>query len=282
VNSSLDAMQMGNEIPRGGILIAKLFGIACEAIGRHAIWKRVERLTPQEARSAVRRLERLDATRLPFAATVQEEKWYWMASTEESLQGTRLQDLLREIGVGGPRTWEITRQQIMLLLGGKGSILREGAAHFDALSEYARHPYAEKRPPPEPLSAYISRTSARITDGIVQSRFKDEDMRMQNALLTVALGLRAYRVEHGSYPSSLDALIAGGYLLRLPNDPFALSGPVHYRCVSADKYLLYSVGPDGVDDGGKPIQDKHPDGTVKPWMAPDSKGDFVLGVNNRY
>jgi hypothetical protein len=36
---------------------------------------------------------------------------------------------------------------------------------------------------------------------------------------------------------------------KLPDDPFG-HGPFIYRCVE-DRFLLYSVGRDGIDDGGK-------------------------------
>jgi len=50
------------------------------------------------------------------------------------------------------------------------------------------------------------------------------------------------------------------YLKSIPNDPFVEKKPLIYK-KTAKGYLLYSVGPDGVDDGGKPVFDskyKHP------------------------
>ena len=67
------------------------------------------------------------------------------------------------------------------------------------------------------------------------------------------LALRAYRLEHGAYPATLAALTPA-YLKQIPNDPFAASGPLHYKR-QGSKYVLYSIGPDGKDDGGKPIFD---------------------------
>jgi hypothetical protein len=96
---------------------------------------------------------------------------------------------------------------------------------------------------------------------------------MQNALLLVALALRAHRAERDYYPADLVELVAGGYLSRLPDDPCALSGPLRYRRLAGgDKYLLYSVGADGKDDGGKPGRQRH-------LLEEGARGDFVLGVN---
>src|SRR5262249_28006200 len=54
--------------------------------------------------------------------------------------------------------------------------------------------------------------------------------------------------EHGAYPKEL-AELAPKYLTQVPEDLFS-GKPLIYR--PADKgYLLYSVGTNGVDDGGQ-------------------------------
>jgi len=64
-----------------------------------------------------------------------------------------------------------------------------------------------------------------------------------------SIALSAFRHDRGTYPSLLDELL-GRYLDRLPNDPFD-DGPIRYRPLNdGNDYLLYSIGPDGIDDGG--------------------------------
>jgi hypothetical protein len=41
------------------------------------------------------------------------------------------------------------------------------------------------------------------------------------------------------------------YLKRLPSDPFSSNPPVYQS--TGTNWLLYSLGPDRVDDGGKPV-----------------------------
>ena len=67
-------------------------------------------------------------------------------------------------------------------------------------------------------------------------------------LTRVALLLKAYRGEHGEYPPSLDELQnqAGK---ELPLDPCS-GQPFQYRR-NGSGFILYTVGTDGVDDGGK-------------------------------
>ena len=115
--------------------------------------------------------------------------------------------------------------------------------------------------------------------------FVDTTSETQNDLLMVALALRAYRVEHGAYPKSLPEL-APAYLRKIPDDPFALKGPLRYKLVG-NKPVLYSVGPDARDEGGRPIDDPRGNANLRGTPSAErhyrvqqhSKGDVVLGVN---
>jgi hypothetical protein len=69
-------------------------------------------------------------------------------------------------------------------------------------------------------------------------------------LAATALAIRLYEIHHGRRPASLDQLIPD-YLPAVPADPFTPDGrPIGYR-PHAPKPVLYSVGPDGIDDGGE-------------------------------
>lgn len=63
----------------------------------------------------------------------------------------------------------------------------------------------------------------------------------------VATQLRAWKVQHGSYPDTLETL-APGASEPLPLDPFS-GATYHYRR-EGEGFVLYSVGPDRKDDGG--------------------------------
>lgn len=64
------------------------------------------------------------------------------------------------------------------------------------------------------------------------------------------LALRRFRWAEGDYPKTLNELVPR-FLKSLPPDPFS-GGSLIYRRLPQG-YLLYSVGEDGVDDGGKPL-----------------------------
>jgi len=65
----------------------------------------------------------------------------------------------------------------------------------------------------------------------------------------IALALIIYKLQRGAYPDSLPVLEKAG--LRLPDDPFTHQ-PYQYRRDGAG-FLVYSLGPDMQDDGGRPL-----------------------------
>ncbi len=64
----------------------------------------------------------------------------------------------------------------------------------------------------------------------------------------LTFALAAYRANHGSYPAKL-ADLSPKYVREVPHDIFNDAQP-HYR-QEGKGYLLYSVGSNGEDDGGK-------------------------------
>ena len=73
-------------------------------------------------------------------------------------------------------------------------------------------------------------------------------------MLIIELLLENYREEKGRYPASLEGLLPADRP-KVYQDPFASKQSFKYRTTS-DGFLLYSVGENGVDDGGdfQPIQ----------------------------
>jgi hypothetical protein len=67
-------------------------------------------------------------------------------------------------------------------------------------------------------------------------------------LACLALALAGYRHDNGHFPKTL-AELRLRYIAQIPKDPFS-DGNLHYT-LEGDGYLLYSVGPNGTDDGGR-------------------------------
>jgi hypothetical protein len=70
----------------------------------------------------------------------------------------------------------------------------------------------------------------------------------QLRLLEAAAGLQAFHVAHGQWPPTLNELVPS-YLDQVPADPFSPNQGLRYQRVEG-RIMLYSVGPDGTDDGG--------------------------------
>lgn len=67
----------------------------------------------------------------------------------------------------------------------------------------------------------------------------------------IACAIERYHLAHGVYPGSLDGL-APAYIDELPHD--IMNGqPYHYQLRPDGTYLLYSVGWNQIDDGGKVV-----------------------------
>ena len=259
VNAGLDAVQMGEQLPHGAVLIGQLVGIACQSIGRDRVWPEVNSLTAVQAQAAANRLEPIEASPVSLAETWQQEEWFGQAAILEQFQHGQARGLAQFA---------------------KNAILRHYTDFMNECIAEARMPYAARPPAPtipdDPWCVEMCPVFA--PDSI---RYADNET--QNSLLMVTLALRAYHAQHGGYPPSLQALVPQ-YLTAIPADPFARSGPLRYQ-FQGGRYVLYSIGPDGKDDGGKPIFDPSKPAPISGErdmrfiVWPNSAGDDVAGVN---
>jgi hypothetical protein len=84
----------------------------------------------------------------------------------------------------------------------------------------------------------------------------------------IACALERYRLAHGQFPDSLDALVPP-FINKLPND--VISGqPLKYRRTGDGGFVLYSVGWNETDDGGEVALTKS-----KPPQQDRMRGDWV-------
>jgi hypothetical protein len=81
----------------------------------------------------------------------------------------------------------------------------------------------------------------------------------------IACALERYRLAHGEYPESLDAL-ASQFIEKPPHDIIG-GQPLHYHRTDSGKFLLYSVGWNETDDGGQDVSATSPlDFTKGDWV----------------
>jgi len=87
------------------------------------------------------------------------------------------------------------------------------------------------------------------------------------SLALTACALERYRLARGGYPEHLTELVTT-YIEKIPLD--IIDGqPLRYRRTDDGKFVLYSVGLDGKDDQGEPVDPKKVDGDGD-WVWPQA------------
>ena len=88
-------------------------------------------------------------------------------------------------------------------------------------------------------------------------------------LARVACALEQYRLVQREYPEAI-GILAPQYINKIPHDIIG-GQPLHYRRTDDGKYLLYSVGWNETDDGGKiglREYSSRPDISLGDWVWP--------------
>lgn len=274
--TAVDAIEMGSKIPHNAQLIGTLVGLACESIGYRTGVLTTDKVSAATARTLARRLCAIDREQVRFPAVVQgEARFAAFALAKVYRTPGGMKNVVALFGDD-----KETRSDVSLWL--------YAALPYDnVMSELLRIMKNEEVRAAMPFQVYVhAKPLPKSSNALVtilqpdfeKVRLKLEQANVKNRLLELKFALCAYHLEHGLYPATLAALVPS-YLPTLPNDPFAYSGGMRYR-LTPGRYVLYSVGPDGVDNGGKPIIDKSKTGRERYWLVDASAlGDFVAGVN---
>ncbi len=149
-------------------------------------------------------------------------------------------------GVCGPAGW--TDHSMVVLSRLFQTELIEG---IDVRGQRLSRPFSEFGT--QHVKAVLKRPTAFNT--LAAAYFSDdpavfETARIQTAinLATIACALERYALSQGHYPDKLEALIPQ-HIKKLPHD--AINGkPLIYRRTGDGRFILYSTGPNEVDDGG--------------------------------
>jgi hypothetical protein len=107
-----------------------------------------------------------------------------------------------------------------------------------------------------------------LSEGVMSlSGFAKPVMSAEVARRTVitAIALKRYQLKHGNYPSELNALVPE-FVASVPSDPVD-GKPLRYRQNSNGTFVLYSIGINGVDDGGNPAWKENLEGAHFYWLS---------------
>lgn len=283
MDSFLDTYELGQVIPRGGSIYEAGVGRSIQSVAKPKLWQAVKYLNAVQSRAAINCMSEISAKRTPLANLICEDKWNMLEFYQElfkkpNWRGYYLWEIHEypkaktEFGTA----WMVVTNKLShdFMTCSKRELATDYASFMDEWAKYVSKPYAAK-------SKIIPSTSNPFIytgnyDGWFYAETKD---RIMESLFIVTLALRAYKLKHGSYPNKLDELVPS-YIKSVPDDLFVLNKPIKYIKTSSS-YILYSVGPDGKDDGGKPCIDTRTSVTeMRYYVDWNSTGDMVAGVNN--
>ncbi len=268
MQSHLDAMEMGVVVSRGAGLMPFLVGGAVAGLGRLDIESVITHLNAGQCREAAKRIKAMERLRPALADIINAEKWQEIAEFRRYFFSPDWKKIgnfggFAYIGAESAQMQKIWPQQVEDDL----------ARVFDAVAANSRRFYAlPKASLPAPGDGWSRFVSQTIF--MPETRFNYEVARTRNLLLAGALELRAQKLDTGLYPE----------ILPTRADPFGDgSSLIYWR--DGSSYLLYSVGPDAKDDGGKSVETErdqydHMTKTTtkimdKKLVRPDSKGDIL-------
>ena len=141
-------------------------------------------------------------------------------------------------------------------------------------------PLKDKFPPesPEDMMKYIlvaSGGDAALASSLLLSRNAHPTKAINyyyvgsskiNIFMT-AIAIKLFQLDNNKLPQSLDELVPK-YLSKIPDDPFNNLAPLQYKKTEKG-YMLYSLGPDRIDQSGQVLYDSSPG-------AKDTSGDIVF------
>lgn len=260
-DSALDALRVGRDASTQRILLSGLVGIACEAIAFASLDETIPGLSAAECRFVAARLLEIEKTRVAVAEwLIGEEpiaRSFFKQIVIDPKKREQLLAQLKEQPQLAPGAEKVLEE-----LGPKG--WEDIGKTYEALRGYAALP-SSKRPaePAVPDNTFMK----MIVPSVSIVVFKADQSLTAFHLHETELAVRAYLLDNQRLPESLTALVPE-YLPAVPSDPFA-DGPVRAKA-STNCLLIYSVGPDGVDDGGTAPKEQ--------FTSRQSKGDIVVTV----
>ena len=256
-NSALDGIRMAQDAATHHTRIGYLVGTACEAIGGFALDRTIPQLDAPASKAALARLQEIEARRVPIAQVIADEERDERVLFKALVANPkRLEELRDDTGQAGAapldaRTFNWANSWQAL------------GDYFAQERELAKQPYALRVKPissTDPLVSAVAPALARVW-------LRDAQTRTAANLRIARLAAQAFLLERGRLPATPGDVVPA-YLPRVPDDPFG-TGPLRAR-IEGNALIIYSIGPDGVDDGGEAFVGNFPNA--------DSKGDVVVHV----
>lgn len=285
----IDDCRMGTDLARGSNLLGALVDYDIQAIGLHHAWELVDRVSASTAKSQALRLYHITADELTTSQVLQLQEWSGQASLERTVRDRNWRDQYKyeydPLGTGKPGPSLRDRWNDLMLYTISGpKLISDYYIYMQKEIKLAGLPYSKRilAGPVDPNDRIIEMLDPKFDRfGNQYDKFgwQHDKCIVFDELMATMLALRAYDLEKGHYPATLSQLVPA-YLPAVPVDPFADGLPLKYKLYDKS-FILYSVGPDGKDDGGTPICDPTLPSSRKYSVREQTQlGDIVAGVNH--
>ncbi len=251
VDSCLDAIQMGEMVPRGGIVFGALVGDSIIGIGGQNSSRCIAHLSAQQARDAAKRLEQIRTRHVSYSNALTEDKYAGQAALLELFGKPDVRKSLRESAdsyiISGSSiddgSEQNPRSRIQSLLVDLRFRFIDQSASFASYTKYMDYLVATAKQPYNPGAPRIPIPNDIVCQIICPESALAGDKNRQalanTARLELRFAIRAYVLEHGHRPDTLTQLVPA-YLTQLPDDPHAAKGSFGYSR-SKVGYTLFST-----------------------------------------
>ncbi len=239
--TALDAVALSAVVGRE---VDYRFGFFWTRSGEEAARTYLPYLTAVEARTVGRRLEEILPRFPEWKDCVEQLRLETLLQARHALTDSHRFGQVLNLEEGDT-PWGALRDRALLSLYPRASGYEELERWYAEVREEAAQPFPRRRYRSYPRGWF----PYRLQNGMPTDEMPELN-RARLELLRLQLALHEYRLRRGRYPADLAAL-APEILAVLPTDPFT-GDPYRYRR-RGGVYLLYSVGPNGLDENGKPF-----------------------------
>ena len=293
MTSVLDCIELGRRVGDAPLVLPALTGVAITGIGIQPVPEIIPYLNAHELRSAIRRVEthakgpfdmaaivahqgRVDLVQLESA--LKHENWRLGLAKMDEREHWRDFDLLLTEYEDLPVLQRL-KTRLRSWRYHKGRVVTANQQMITQVRDAVELPFPESTDHfPKPHSRIPAPMDEGETENFRKTWFRLLVETTIREMLLATLALEAWHRENGQYPERLEDLTSD-LLQSIPRDPFTADAPLLYR-QDEDGYVLYSIGPDGHDNGGEAMErpdEEDPIRRKRPRM--DLPGDLVAGIN---
>jgi len=242
LDAYLDGLAYAEQAMRGGNTLHLTFNFMSSVIIFQHVPTLIPKLSAQDASRGAQRLKKLLEREYPLHELFTQEFREQLTGWERSIKGMAVRGFRLDL----PKS----PVESAMLYRPKAPIIQAALQYANQCIENAKLPYPKQSViplPPVLESLPEGMRVVRTPEEIALHAARYFYVRTRLRLVYTALRLEAFRKTTGRYPARLSELGDSPYF----TDPFS-GEPFVYRPLG-NAYVLYSVGPNGIDDGGTPF-----------------------------